>query len=92
MRQGPLPGWETAPDLHFPGGAEGTRTPDPHTASPDVGGPRSSTEVRNRRSAGVSLPGGLWWTTADGRQLCPELGQVAMLNLAAGPSVGSDRS
>src|SRR4051812_30900883 len=32
------------------GGAEGTRTPDPHTARAAMGGSRRSTEVRSRSS------------------------------------------
>ena len=57
-------------------GAEGTRTPDPHTASPDARGPRMSTEVRTCRSAGESISHGLLCTATDSAQLCPELGHA----------------
>lgn len=44
---------DQGPDLHFRGGAEGARTPDPHTARLRGARPAPSARVHTRRSSGV---------------------------------------
>ena len=68
------------------GGAEGTRTPDPHTASVIEGGAWWSALVRRRRSARCPDDSGLTRTGTDARsrspQRCPR----------AGPRIGQPRT
>ncbi|WP_255418035.1 tyrosine-type recombinase/integrase [Geodermatophilus sp. TF02-6] len=47
------------------GGAEGTRTPDPHTARAAEGGPRRYAGVHLRRSEGRAVVCGPPWTTLN---------------------------
>ncbi len=55
------------------GGAEGTRTPDPHTARPRAGCQPTSADVRFRRSVGRPVTGGRLRTSTDSVPLATEV-------------------
>jgi len=56
---------DQGPDLHFRGGAEGTRTPDPHTARAEGGCPTPSRAVRRSVSDALNRRSGPSRTTVN---------------------------